>query len=203
MLLEIYEMLLKRFGPQNWWPMQNGFSPPEWEVCVGAVLTQNTNWGNVEKALVNLKNESVLNKEDIKRIRTEKLAELIRPAGYYNQKARKLKALAGFRGEATRENLLGVWGIGRETADSILLYAYGKPYFVVDAYTKRIFSRLGLVREDSDYDTVREFFESMLPRDAELYKEYHALIVKLGKDFCRKKPSCSGCPLGVMCREGK
>ena len=203
MLLKIYETLLKHFGPQGWWPMQNGFSTPEWEVCVGAILTQNTSWSNVEKALGNLKNEGILNKEDIKKICTEKLAELIRPAGYYNQKSRKLKMLASFNGGVSRNSLLGIWGIGRETADSILLYAYGKPCFVVDAYTKRIFSRLGLVREDSDYESVRKYFESGLPKNPDIYKEFHALIVRLGKDFCRKKPSCSGCPLVPMCRHGK
>jgi len=199
-LTEIYQILLKHFGPRNWWPMQRGFSPKEWEVEVGAVLTQNTNWKNVEIALRNLKREGIVSKEDIQRIPEKSLANLIRPSGYYKQKAKKLKALAEFSGKPTRENLLNIWGIGKETADSILLYAYGKPHFVVDAYTKRIFSRLGLIAKEWDYERIRGYFEKNIPRKTNLYKEYHALIVELGKNFCKGKPLCGECPLNQMCK---
>jgi len=199
-LLKIYQKLLKRFGTQNWWPMQRDFSPPEWEICVGAVLTQNTNWGNVELALKNMKEKGLISRDCIKKVSEKKLAEVIRPAGYYNQKAKKLKILASFSGNLTRESLLSLWGLGPETVDSILLYAYGKPYFVVDAYTKRIFTRLGFGNRKS-YDEWRKFFESNLPRSVSLYKEFHALIVKLGKENCRKKPVCRGCPLRRECKK--
>jgi len=195
----IYRPLLEYFGPQNWWPMQRGFRPPEWEVCLGAVLTQNTNWSNVEKALSNLKASGIISKQDILRLGENELAELIKPSGYYNQKAKKLRILASFNGKVTRNNLLSLWGIGRETADSILLYAYNKPYFVIDAYTRRIFSRLGLVQKDSSYEELRHFFERNIPRDTAIYKEYHALIVELGKRFCRKKPLCNECPISHFC----
>lgn len=191
----IYRALHEHFGPQDWWPMQGGFHPREWEVEAGAVLTQNTSWNNVEIALANLKKAGVVSREHVSKMPEKELAGLIRPSGYYNQKARKLRLLAGFSGEMTRENLLSIWGIGKETADSILLYAYGKPCFVVDTYTRRIFSRLGLIGEDWDYERIREFFEENLPSEAGLYKEYHALIVELGKNFCRKKPLCNRCPL--------
>lgn len=200
---EIYGILLTHFGKQGWWPMQNGFLPREWEVEVGAVLTQNTSWKNVEAALKNLKENGIVSRNDVLRISEKKLANLIRPSGYYNQKSKKLKALARFSGDVTRENLLGIWGIGRETADSILLYAYGKPYFVVDAYTVRIFSRLGLIEKKWGYERIREFFEKNIPRDPDIYKEYHALIVELGKNVCRKKPLCGECPLGNGCGKTK
>ncbi len=200
MLMKIYRRLLHAFGPQNWWPVKNGFRPKEWEICVGAVLTQNTNWKNVEKALENMKKHGIVSREDIIRIDTEKLAEIIKPAGYYNQKAKKLKALASLEGKITREKLLSVWGVGPETADSILLYAYGKPYFVIDAYTRRVFSRLGLVKETSSYEELRHFFEKNLPRDIQIYKEYHALIVELAKRFCKKKPFCEKCPISDYCK---
>lgn len=199
-LLKIYQVLLKYFGPQDWWPMQRGFHPREWEVEVGAVLTQNTGWKNVEIALRNLKEAGIVSRESVRKIPEKRLANLIRPSGYYNQKAKKLRKLAGFSGDVTRENLLDIWGIGRETADSILLYAYGKPYFVVDAYTLRIFPRLGLIGSEWDYEKTREYFEKSLPRKTSLYKEYHALIVELGKNFCRNKPLCGECPLNQMCK---
>ena len=198
--LRIYETLLDSFGPQDWWPMQRGFIPKGWEVELGAILTQNTSWKNAEAALKNLKSAGIVSREDVIRIPEKRLASLIRPSGYYRQKAKKLKGLAGFSGEPDREKLLGIWGIGRETADSILLYAYGKPFFVVDAYTVRVFSRLGLVGKDWGYERIREFFEENLPRKASLYKEYHALIVELGKRFCRKKPLCQKCPLNKACK---
>lgn len=199
-LARVYETLLDSFGPQDWWPMQRGFRPREWEIELGAVLTQNTSWKNAEAALRNLKSAGIVSREDMTRIPEKKLASLIRPSGYYRQKAKKLKGLAEFSGEPDREKLLGIWGIGKETADSILLYAYGRPFFVVDAYTIRVFSRLGLIGEQWGYERVREFFEKNLPRKASIYKEYHALIVELGKGFCRKRPVCDGCPLGSMCK---
>jgi endonuclease-3 related protein len=199
MLTEIYSLLLKVLGPQKWWPLRGDFSPANWEICVGAVLTQNTSWKNVEKALENLEQASILSREDILKTTPETLAQTIRPAGYFNQKARKLKELASFNGEPTREGLLSLWGIGKETADSILLYAYNKPYFVIDAYTRRVFSRLGLIKGDEGYDELRLLFEKSIPRDVGLYKEYHALIVNLGKNICKKEPLCGECPLSGIC----
>jgi len=206
LVVKIYKVLLKAFGPQHWWP---GDTPLE--VIVGAILTQNTNWTNVEKAIANLKAASLLDAKRLKDVRIEKLAELIRPAGYFNVKARRLKNLfewlaAHHEGDldrmfarplsALREELLEVRGVGPETADSILLYAGQKPSFVVDAYTYRIFSRHQLIPADSTYDEIKEFFESSLPEDVKLYNEYHALIVALGKKFCKPRPLCAECPLG-------
>ncbi len=199
MLLRIYKRLLKALGPQGWWPVSHGLEPPEWEIMVGAVLTQNTAWANVERALENLTGTGVRNRESLLRLSESELAELIKPSGYYNQKAKKLRVLAGFAGPHTRESLLSLWGIGPETADSILLYAHSKAYFVVDAYTRRIFTRLGLISPSWGYEDVREFFESRLPRDPEIYKEFHALIVAMAKRFCRPEPSCKGCPMDGFC----
>lgn len=204
----IFDRLLTAFGPQGWWPGETPF-----EVIVGAVLTQNTAWANVERAIWNLKGAGALELEALHRIDAERLAELIRPSGYYNMKARRLKELVRFlveRGgiealskcgtEELRRALLGINGVGKETADSILLYAFNRPVFVVDAYTKRIFHRLGHLKEDAGYDDVKGFFEERLPRDAALYNEYHALIVRLGKERCRKtRPLCRGCPLSDLC----
>lgn len=178
---------------------------------VGAVLTQNTNWRNVEKAVGNLRAKNLLNPKALSNLPIAKLARFIRPAGYYNIKAKRLKSLLKFMMKryggdinrmasintgSLREELLSVNGIGPETADSILLYALNKPVFVVDAYTKRIFLRHGLVKEGADYEEVRELFSSNLKKDAALFNEYHALLVKLGKEFCLKsKAKCSICPL--------
>ena len=204
-LTEIYELLYEAFGPQHWWPGETPF-----EVMTGAILTQNTSWTNVEKAIANLKSAGCLSPEALHRIELSKLAELIRPAGYYNIKAKRLKnfldwlfdsydgSLANLESVATgrlREELLTVTGIGRETADSILLYALGRPVFVVDAYTARIAVRHGLIEPDADYEQLRELFESNLPQDTKLFNEYHALLVRAGKDFCRPKARCPGCPL--------
>jgi len=205
---EIFELLLARYGPLNWWPAESPF-----EVCVGAILTQNTNWLNVERAVVNLKGAGVLSLEALLAVEHERLAELIRPSGFFNVKSVRLKAFVDwlnrrygslegmFAGDwrLVREELLAVRGIGRETCDSILLYAGGKPSFVVDAYTKRLFSRLGLLRETDDYERVRAFFMEALPADTALFNEYHALIVEHSKRHCRKKPACDGCPLGPHC----
>jgi endonuclease-3 related protein len=204
-LTEIYEVLLDQFGPQHWWPGDTPF-----EIIAGAILTQNTNWANVEKAIANLKAADCLTPEGMHRLDVSRLAELIRPAGYYNVKARRLKSFVGwlfenYAGELThldgvgteqlRAELLAIKGIGYETADSILLYALARPVFVVDAYTARIAARHGLIDPGADYEQLRELFESNLPQDVRLFNEYHALLVRLGKQFCKPKAQCTGCPL--------
>ncbi len=208
-LLELFDLLLNHYGPRYWWPAENPF-----EVCVGAILTQNTNWVNVEKAIINLKTEGLLSPEALRDVDAGRLAQVIRPAGFFNVKSRRLKDFIGFlfkycngnldemfAGDwrKLRAELLSVRGIGPETCDSILLYAGHKPSFVVDAYTKRLFSRLGLLRENEPYEEVRGRFMKHLPADVELYNEYHALIVQHCKDFCRKKPLCGKCPLRSLC----
>ncbi len=219
-LLEIYNLLKDRYGAQNWWPIvENGecYYKEEYvkrerteeevfEIIVGAILTQNTMWKNVILAISNLKRENIFSIDDFLKVKIEKIANLIKPSGYYNQKAKKLKAIAKFlkqegnilslKNESllyVRKKLLSVWGVGFETADSIMLYGFNFPVFVVDAYTKRIFSRLGLINEDSDYDKIRKYFEKNLPCNTEIYKEYHALIVKFGKNICAKKTLCENC----------
>ncbi|NIO20469.1 MAG: endonuclease [Candidatus Aenigmarchaeota archaeon] len=189
-LLKVYEKLLKEYGKQNWWPMIRGFRPKEWEVCVGAILTQNTNWRNVERALENLLKNRILSPEDTLSTETKKLEEIIRPSGFYKQKAERLKKFArfvldfgsfeNFRKNVEREELLEVKGIGFETCDSILLYACERPYFVIDAYTKRFVRNLG-IRTKGNYESLRNYFEKNLPRDVGIYKEFHALIVEWGK----------------------
>jgi len=210
-LTEIYNRLFERFGPQHWWPGQTPL-----EIMVGAVLTQNTNWANVEKAIANLKQASLLDAQKLRRIDAADLAPLIRPAGYFNLKARRLKALIEWLGdqyegdpgqaarrpaEVLREELLSVRGIGPETADSILLYALGKPVFVVDAYTARILTRHGLIAPPVDYHEIQALFENTLPRETALFNEYHALLVCCGKHFCKPKPLCGNCPLQPMPHE--
>ncbi|MCK5708615.1 MAG: endonuclease [Candidatus Aureabacteria bacterium] len=209
----IYEMLEKHFGFQNWWPGESPF-----EVIVGAILTQNTNWSNVEKAIDNLKNKDLLLPEKIFSIHEHELASLIRPSGYYNQKSKKIKYFINFfhdffhmdikkmkkiKKYVLRDLLLNVNGIGKETSDSILLYALGKKIFVIDAYTKRIFYRLGFLKnEKEEYDEVRLFFENNLPLELKLYKDYHAQLVMLGKHHCKKtKPLCEECPLNDVCEK--
>ncbi len=203
-LMEMYDLMLERFGPQGWWPGETPF-----EVAVGAVLTQNTSWANVEKAIGNLKAAGRLSAEGIHDLEREELAALIRPAGYFNVKAKRLKNLVdwlvenygdmdGLEGLSTyqlREELLGVNGVGRETADSILLYALSREIFVVDAYTGRIASRHGLIDAEADYEQLRGLFESNLPTDVQLYNEYHALLVRVGNEFCKPRPKCERCPL--------
>ncbi|MHC4500085.1 MAG: endonuclease III domain-containing protein [Planctomycetota bacterium] len=204
-LLEIYELLLGRFGPQHWWPGETQF-----EIIVGAILTQNTNWGNVEKAITNLKSSDLLSPEALHNLEVAQLAKLIRPAGYFNVKAKRLKSfiewlLADYDGELTelegldteqlRSELLGIKGVGRETADSILLYALDREIFVVDAYTARVAVRHGLIEPEADYEQLRELFQSNLPEDTQSFNEYHALLVRVGKEFCRPKARCHGCPL--------
>jgi len=204
-LMEIYNLLLSSFGPQNWWPAET-----ELEMMVGAVLTQNTSWNNVEKAILNLKEKSLLSIQNLSQIPSSLLAEYIRPSGYYNLKAKRLKNLINcivnkYNGDITtlfsldtetiREELLMVKGIGLETADSIVLYGAERPLFVVDTYTHRIVTRHGLIEEEAGYNDLQSFFMDNLSHDVDLFKEFHALIVKTGKDFCRKKPRCSECPL--------
>jgi len=204
-LLKIYTQLYRTFGAQHWWPGDTPF-----EIIVGAILTQNTNWANVERAITNLKHARVLSAKKLHQLSAKRLAQLIRPSGYFNIKARRLKSfmnflfaeyggsLATMRREplaTLRPKLLAVNGIGPETADSILLYACDKPTFVVDAYTKRILSRHKFCSPDADYQTVQKIFMTCLPSDPKLFNEYHALIVKLGKEFCRPKPTCLECPL--------
>jgi len=207
-LLEIYRRLYGHYGPQRWWPAET-----PWEVMAGAVLTQNTAWTNVEKALANLKGAGALAPRALRELTHQELAALIRPSGYYQAKASKLKALAEFVGrygddlaglfsEATpglREKLLEVHGIGEETADSILLYAARRPVFVVDAYTRRIFSRLGLGPGGDSYPRWQGFFMEDLPPKEGLFNEYHALLVRHGKELCRKKPRCPPCPVKDIC----
>jgi endonuclease-3 related protein len=209
-LLDIYARLYRHFGPCNWWPADTPF-----EVCVGAILTQNTNWTNVERALANLKKEKVLSPSGLRSIPMAELVEMIRPAGFFNVKGKRLKAFVDWlwdRYEGSfdlmfsspldiiRDELLAVHGVGRETCDSILLYAGNYPTFVVDAYTGRFFSRLGVLDGTADYETIRTFFMKHLQADVALYNEFHALIVLHCKDFCRKKPVCERCILQEICR---
>ncbi len=196
---------MARFGPQFWWPAKTKF-----EVVVGAILTQNTNWKNVEKALVNLERSGVLTPLAIRDISPKHLAALIKPAGFFNVKTKRLKSFIDFLWqkydgslqrmekvplEQLRPQLLAVNGIGPETADSILLYALEKPIFVVDAYTKRILVRHSLVSPTEDYHGIQKEFMRHLKTDPPLFNEYHALIVRVGKEFCRSNPLCEQCPL--------
>jgi endonuclease-3 related protein len=208
-LLAIYQVLYRTYGPQHWWPGDSAF-----EMIVGALLTQNTAWVNVEKAIANLRRERLLTFSRLRRVPEAKLASLIRPSGYFNIKAKRLKHLLEFircryagslkkmfadDPQALRRKLLGVHGIGPETADCILLYAGEKPFFVVDAYTKRVFSRHGLISDNSEYHAVQKLFTANLPRDARMFNEYHALIVRLGKEYCKKeRPGCNECPLEIL-----
>jgi endonuclease-3 related protein len=212
---EIYARLYAHFGPQHWWPHSRGGA---FEIIVGAILTQNTAWTNVEKALVNLRRARLLTPGALHRAPTARLARLIRPSGYFNLKAKKLKAFTRFlfaehRGRLAhlfaldpvrmREELLAVYGIGPETADSIILYAAHQPIFVVDAYTRRIFARLGLARAEASYGELQALFTQNLPRAEPLFNEYHALLVALGKHICQKRaPRCGECPLQEICPTG-
>lgn len=205
---QIYELLFERFGPQRWWPGET-----KDEIIAGAILTQNTNWQNVEKAINNLKAASVMSLEKLYLLDQQELAELIRPAGYYNIKAKRLKSFLNWLFEnhngslaevesldtrTLREELLSINGIGRETADSILLYAFGRPIFVIDTYTYRIIVRHQLIEPECDYEQLRSFFEDNLKEDVKLFNEFHALIVRAGKEFCRPKARCENCPLAEL-----
>jgi endonuclease III related protein len=204
---EIYEKLFSAYGPRRWWPGDSAF-----EVMVGAVLTQNTAWINVEKAIVNLKRARLLSARAIVEAHPRRVANLIRPSGYFNVKAKRLRALcrwivaegglkrlAAMSTEELRGALLAVHGIGPETADDILLYAFERPVFVIDAYTRRVFARLGAIEGLEPYEMLRCAFEMSLGEDVPLYNEYHALIVRHGKETCRKTPLCHGCCLATVC----
>ncbi len=204
-MMQMYETLYEAYGPQHWWPGDTAF-----EVMIGAILTQNTNWRNVSRALENIKEKRLLEPKRLYKHR-RMVPTLIKPSGFYRLKSRRLVAfleyfienydgdinnMKGMRTAQLRKELLGIPGIGNETADSILLYAHKRPVFVVDAYTRRIFSRHGVFDYNLAYDEIRTLFESHLPRSAKLYNEYHALIVRCGKEFCKKhEPRCTDCPL--------
>ncbi|MBS3167505.1 endonuclease [Candidatus Woesearchaeota archaeon] len=209
----IYNILLKEYGEQGWWPLggiyntknklSNLDDKSKFEICLGAILTQNTSWKNVEISLNNLRKNNCLNINKLRDLSIEELAFLIKSSGYNNQKAKKVKEFIKFLDsgkEVSRDNLLSVWGIGNETVDSILLYAHKKPYFVVDAYTKRIFSRIGLCKENVDYIELQKLFHDNLEENSEFFNEYHALLVEHAKRYCKKKPSCNGCPLKNECK---
>ena len=207
----VYERLFARFGPQNWWPASTPF-----EMAVGAILTQSVSWRNVEQAIANLAAEGLLEPGALAQAPLERVAQLVRPARYYWQKARRIQTFARhlvrhhrgsieamLRGETAkvRSELLALEGIGPETADSILLYAGGHPVFVVDAYTRRIFHRIGVWDEKIGYAAMQERFHRALPADRALFNEYHALIVRAGKEYCTaRRPRCGGCPLAALCR---
>jgi len=203
-LLGIYRKLYASHGPQHWWPGDGPF-----EVMLGAVLTQNTAWSNVERAIDNLKAAGLMDLQALLQTAETQLAQHIRPAGYFNVKARRVLSLCRFltahanlaelNDHELRERLLAVHGIGPETADDILLYAFERPVFVIDAYTRRLFSRLGLVEPDAGYETLRRAFEQALGPDVPLYNEYHALIVRHAKEACRTKPICDACCLKILC----
>lgn len=203
----VYQVLLRSYGPQDWWP---GDSP--FEIMVGAVLTQNTAWTNVEKAISNLKDANALSAEAIVSAHPESLADWLKPSGYFNVKARRLRAFCQWLldqgGEAPlkqrdtrtlRNDLLAVHGIGPETADDMLLYAFERPVFVIDAYTRRIFSRVGLIAGDENYEALRQKFETELGSDVQMFNEYHALLVEHGKSVCNKSPKCAVCCLITDC----
>ncbi len=204
-LTEIYQLLFERFGPQHWWPGETQF-----EIIVGAILTQNTNWGNVEKAIANLKAADLLMPEKLHRLDISELAGLIRPAGYYNIKSKRLKnfldwLFENYEGQLSileqlgtsqlREELLSVKGVGPETADSILLYAFDREIFVVDTYTARIAIRHALIEPGAEYEQLQDLFQSSLSSGVKMFNEYHALLVRVGKEFCKPKAKCDGCPL--------
>jgi endonuclease-3 related protein len=210
-LLNIYMTLYRHFGPQHWWPGETPF-----EIAVGAILTQNTNWINVEKAIANLKRVKAMNCRAMNKLKHGKLASLIRPSGYFNLKAIRLKAFLSFLSEeygcsvakmrkkstdSMRNELLDINGIGPETADSILLYALEKPVFVIDTYTKRVLSRHKIVNEDATYHDMQDLFHNSLKPDTSLYNEYHAFFVMTGKEYCRPKPRCEECPLKPLLPE--
>lgn len=210
-LMAVYERLRGARGHAGWWPGETPF-----EVCLGAILTQNTSWSNVDKALAVLRKRGRLSYDALRACRPSRIAPMIRSSGYFNVKARRLAAFLRFLGReyggrveamaaeepaVLRAKLLDVTGIGPETADSIALYAAGHPLFVVDAYTRRIFTRLGLLTGGEDYDEIQRFFMDRLPRDAGLYNDFHAQIVLHGKDVCRTVPKCEGCALDRLCEK--
>lgn len=215
---QIYKLLLKEHGKQGWWPIINnktllceyGTHAPKnrnevFEICIGAILTQNTAWSNVEKALINLKSLMAINPEALLDLNEEILKTAIKPAGYFNQKAKKLIEFTEFfiklKKTPSREELLNIWGVGPETADSMLLYAFKVPTFVVDAYTKRILLNLKLIDKDATYEEIKELFESNLKKELIVYQEYHALLVEHAKRYYSKKSEYCLCPLYKMNRK--
>jgi len=213
-LMEIYDSLLGYFGPRGWWPGDSRF-----EIIIGAILTQAISWKNVEKAILALKAADVFTEDKILTVSPEKLADIIRPALYFRQKARKLQVTMDYIRSrydcdydlmfsetlpVLRNDLLSLWGIGEETADSILLYAGNYPVFVVDSYTRRIFYRLGMVDENISYRQMQQFMQNKVPPDTAIYNEYHALLVALGANYCKKsRPDCLNCPLDQFCNKLK
>jgi len=207
-LEDLYKLLFDLYGPQGWWPVdedyhkQKGTDKRE-EIIIGAILTQNTSWKNVERALENLKRYGELSLRFVRYTDMDKLKELIRPSGFYNQKAKRLKDVASFLDptdkvqSVSREELLKVPGIGKETADAILLYAGDKLNFVIDKYTQRFMRRF--MNIDGNYDSLKKFFEESLPKDIEIYKEFHALIDEHAKRYCKSTPLCGECPLKRLC----
>jgi endonuclease-3 related protein len=208
-LLVIYQLLYEQYGPQHWWPAETHL-----EMIIGAILTQSAAWANVEKAIHNLKASTDLSIEGLRSLPQDELARLIYPSGYYNVKARKVKAFVEWLAEryggdldrlfaldvaAMREELLSVHGVGEETADSVILYAAHKPIFVIDAYTRRIVARLGLEPKKDSYSDFQALFMDNLPQDEILFNEYHALMVQHGKTVCRKDPLCADCCLSHVC----
>ena len=229
-LREIYDILLNSFGPQGWWPVYSdggpGYHPDDFsypstgrqrlEIAIGAILTQQTSWKNAEKALRNLMENGLIDLEGLKGIDGKRLENLVRCSGYYRQKAERLKVFSGkvlekygcldrmlsLPQDELRGALLSIKGIGRETADSIMLYSAGKPIFVVDAYTFRAMERLG-IHSERDYDALQSVFHRSIKRDERTYNEFHALLVRLGKEHCRRVPMCEGCPLRPLCKYDK
>ena len=212
LLMEVYYRLYRRYGPQHWWPGDSVL-----EVILGAILTQATSWSSVEKALHNLKSADLLSMEALKEISHDELAALLRPSGFFNAKARKVKALidhvsTGYGGdletmlakdtEELRGELLSIHGIGEETADDILVYAAGRASFVVDSYTRRILKRLAIQPQDERYEEYRRLFHGQIPPDPSLYNEYHALLDRHAKEVCRAQPRCAGCCLLESCPTG-
>ena len=210
-LHEVYERLLQHYGPQHWWPADSPL-----EVMLGAILTQNTSWKNVEKALKNLREADLMDASRLLAVAPAELEELLRPAGYFRQKVARIRNLLKllfdrYQGELTRmfatdletlrQELLALNGIGPETADSILLYAAGKPSFVIDTYTNRVMKRHGWIEYEADYHAMKDHFESTLERDVALYNEFHALLVRVGNQHCRKTPDCENCPLQPLLPE--
>jgi endonuclease III related protein len=201
---EAFRRLFAHYGPQSWWPGESRD-----EIVIGAILTQNTNWKNVERAIAALRETGLIDLARIRELSVEELAEFIRPSGCYRVKARRLldtagtildHNLGGMPTDEARKLLLATNGIGPETADSILLYAYSRPIFVVDAYTRRIFERIGIIPAGSGYARIQGVFMDAFSPDVAMFNEYHALIVRLGKDVCRPKPICDACELRALCR---
>lgn len=203
-VLQAFDTLFSIYGKQFWWPGDTVF-----EICVGAILTQNTNWGNVEKAMALLQTEGLMSAQAMRDCSSDKLAECIRPSGYFNQKTRKLQAflqwldshnddeniIAEIPADRLRTELLDIWGVGEETADSMMLYGFHKPVFVVDAYTRRLVERHHWLPSGKSYADIQHFFIENTDISESYYNEFHALIVLLGKNFCKPKPDCENCPL--------